>query len=153
MHIQPFGHDLDVCQQKDLQSFLSRPNSLPSCAASPSDWPRCADGTRETQAGAPPRVILAASLSRPTQDFLSFFWLMAEVFFFHLRPESMKTKNNLNCATSQCYGKKLQTIQRLIPNEHEHWPLHFFSNESLFFFLTVGFRVNIPSLKYALCAL
>lgn len=39
MHIQPFGHDLDIHQQKDLQSFHSRANSLPSHAALPSDWP------------------------------------------------------------------------------------------------------------------
>lgn len=38
MHVQPFGRDLGIYQQKDLQSFQSRANSLPSHAL-PSDWP------------------------------------------------------------------------------------------------------------------
>lgn len=38
MHVQPFGRDLGIHQQKDLQSFQSRANSLPSYAL-PSDWP------------------------------------------------------------------------------------------------------------------
>ena len=97
MHIQPFGRDLDVHQQKNLQSFPSRPNSLLSRAASPSDWPHCADGTRETQAGAPPRVIPAACLSRPARGFLSLFWLMAEVFFFHLRPDYENKEQSKLC--------------------------------------------------------
>lgn len=46
----------------------------------------------------------------------------------------MKTKSNLSCATSQCYGEKLETIQRPIPNEHERWPLRLWiSNENLVF--------------------
>lgn len=35
MHMQPFGRDLDIHQQKDLQSFHSGANSLPSHAALP----------------------------------------------------------------------------------------------------------------------
>jgi len=65
----------------------------------------------------------------------------------------MKTKSNLSWATSPCYGEKLQAIWRLIPNECEHWPLRLWiSNENLVF-LTVGFRVNIPSLTCAWHAL